>query len=277
MSSFISTKPTNSVPIHLATKNNHTRDTRISFQEEGHKYTIDGVDAKNCVNPYTSVTTLVHQQFEQFDADKIITKMMASPKWPKNKYFGKTVAEIKAGWKQSGDEASSAGTKMHYDIECFYNGQKNVNISTEYKYFKNFYEDMEKLNICGNGPGEPYRTEWTVFDEELRLAGSIDMCFKKPDGSISIYDWKRCKEIKKSSWFLKFSNNPAISHIPDLNYWHYSLQLNIYKTILERKYEVIVSEMYLVCLHPNHMNYQRIEVTDMSREVSALVNKLLTK
>lgn len=261
----------------LANKNSHVRDSRISFEEEGHKYTIDGKDAKDSEKPYTSVTTFVHQQFEPFDADKIISKMMASPKWPKNKYFGKTADEIKAIWKQSGDEASSAGTKMHYDIECFYNGVENENTSSEYAYFKNFYKDMEERNKLGasDAPGKPYRTEWTVFDEELQLAGSIDMCFEKSDGSIAIYDWKRSKEIKKSGGFMKFSKNPVLSHIPDLNYWHYSLQLNVYKTILERKYDKIVSEMYLVCLHPNHKNYQRISVTNMSVEVAGLVKQLI--
>jgi hypothetical protein len=261
--------------MQLANKNSHQRDSRISFEDEGHKYTIDGVDAKKCNNPYTSVTTLVHQQFVPFDADNIIAKMMASPKWPNNKYFGKSSVEIKAIWKQSGDAASSAGTKMHYDIECFYNGTDNKNTSIEYTYFKNFNKDMETRNESGDGPGEPYRTEWTVFDEDLRLAGSIDMCFKKPDDTIAIYDWKRSKEIKKTGGFMKFSKNPALSHIPDLNYWHYSLQLNIYKTILERKYGVNVSEMYLVCLHPNHTNYQRIEVTNMSVEVAGLVKQIL--
>ena len=82
------------------------------------------------------------------------------------------------------------------------------------------------------------------------------------------------KEIKKTSWFIKYSKNPALLHIPDLNYWHYSLQLNIYKMILERKYGVKVSEMYLVCLHPNHTNYQRIEVTNMSVELGSIVKQI---
>ena len=265
----------NSSITYLAKKNKHTRDSRISFKEEGHKYTIDGVDAKNQEKPYTSVTTLVHEQFEKFDADAIIAKMMASSRWSKNKYFGKTAEEIKAGWKKNGDEASTAGTKMHYDIECYYNDVPSSNDSTEYTYFKNFLIDMEKLNELGTGPGEPYRTEWTVFDEELRLAGSIDMCFRKPDGTIAIYDWKRSKEIKKTGCFLKFSTNSVLSHIPDLNYWHYSLQLNIYKTILERKYGEKISEMYLVCLHPIHDNYQRIRVSDMSVEVDELIKQTI--
>jgi len=278
MSTDLTNTNANNSITYLAKKYPHERDSRISFEEEGHRYTIDGVDAKKCENPFTSVTTLVHQQFEPFDADKIIANMMASPRWPKSKYFGKTADEIKGGWKQAGNEAAAAGTKMHNDIECFYNNMDVNNTSAEYGYFQNFYNDMEKRREAGltksGWPGEPYRTEWTVFDEDLRLAGSIDMCFRKSDGTITIYDWKRSKEIKKTSWFMKYSKNPALSHIPDINYWHYSLQLNIYKMILERKYGEKVSEMYLVCLHPNHDNYQQIEVTNMSVELGVIVKQI---
>ena len=43
-------------------------------------------------------------------------------------------------------------------------------------------------------------TEWTVFHEDLKLAGStIDVVFENENGDllllILIYDWKRCKEV----------------------------------------------------------------------------------
>ena len=46
---------------------------------------------------------------------------------------------------------------------------------------------------------EPYRTEWMIWDKELKFAGSIDMIFRNPDGTLLIYDWKRCKNIKKDN------------------------------------------------------------------------------
>ena len=82
----------------------------------------------------------------------------------------------------------------------------------------------------------PYRTEWMVYHEELRLAGSIDMIFENEDGSLQIYDWKRCKEISYDSYYGKAAITSCISHLPDTNFWHYSLQLNVYKNILEIKY-----------------------------------------
>ena len=81
-----------------------------------------------------------------------------------------------------------------------------------------------------------YRTEWTVFHEELKIAGSIDMIFENPDGTLQIYDWKRCKEIAKAPAFNKYSHIACIDHLPDTNYWHYCLQLNTYKAIIEEKY-----------------------------------------
>jgi hypothetical protein len=98
------------------------------------------------------------------------------------------------------------------------------------------------------------------------------MLFIKPDGTYAIYDWKRSREITKSASFNKFANKTCIEHLPDSNYWHYCLQLNTYKSILESKYDIIVSEMYLICLHPENKNnnYQRIKVVDLGDEIKDL-------
>ena len=61
------------------------------------------------------------------------------------------------------------------------------------------------------------------------------MIFQNPDGSFSIYDWKRCKKIEKSNKFEFGLEN--LDHLPNSNFWHYTLQLNIYKYILGQKYD----------------------------------------
>ena len=68
------------------------------------------------------------------------------------------------------------------------------------------------------------------------------------------------------------SNKECIDHLPDTNYWHYCLQLNTYKAILEEKYEKKVTDLYLVCLHPDNKNknFQRIKVADLQNEVKEL-------
>lgn len=249
-------------PTYLAEKNPHERDSHISFDEGPHIYTIDGDSS------FTSVTSWNHSHFPHFDADKIIGNMMRSRKWPQSKYFGMTPTEIKKMWNENGNQASAAGTKMHYDIECFYNDM-DVEVEEdciEWQYFEKFEDDY-------GSKMEPYRTEMMVWDKELQFAGSIDMLYKNEDGTLSIYDWKRCKEIKKDNSFEK-ATTECIKHLPNSNYWHYSLQLNTYKYLLEKNYGVTIKEMYLVCLHPNNNNksYQRIEVKDMKKEIDDLMD-----
>ena len=94
-------------PIFLAKKNAHERDSHISFEEGPHIYTIDGD------SDYMSVTSWNSTHFPKFDSDSVITKMMASPRWPNSPYFGMTREEIKMKWKNDAIIASYACTKMN--------------------------------------------------------------------------------------------------------------------------------------------------------------------
>ena len=76
------------------------------------------------------------------------------------------------------------------------------------------------------------------------------MVFKNNDGGYDIYDWKRCKDVKKRG-FNNFKNE-ALVHLPDCNYWHYTMQLNLYKFIIESKYGLRINNLYLVVFHPNN-------------------------
>ena len=242
---------------YLEKTNPHKRDADILFEEDVHEYTI----VPDSESKYTSVTTWVHNQFEKFNSVKVIENMKKGKKWKNSKYYGKTTQEILQIWEVNRKESASAGTKLHFDIECFYNGCYNDNKSIEYSYFKNFAKAYEHLI--------PYRTEWMVYDIDNKLAGSIDMIFKNKNGNLEIYDWKRSKEVVKSDPWCKFSINPLLEHLPDTNYWHYSLQLNIYKFILEKNYGKYVENMYLVVLHPDNKNknYIRIKVSDLQKEI----------
>lgn len=258
-------------PSLLATRNPHPRDQYIVFDPVPHTYTIHGEDC------YTSVTTWIHSHFSEFDADAIISKMMKSPKWPQNKYFGKTPDEIKALWNANRDEAASAGTAMHFDIECYYNEIPINNVSIEFRYFKEF----EAVRTASGGFGEflrPFRTEWMVYFEEAKLAGSIDMVYEDiRDGSLHIYDWKRAKEIKKTNDFQS-STTECISHLPDSNFWHYTLQLNTYRQILQRKYDKLVVGLFLVVLHPENKSgsFERIKVPFLDSEMEDLITERIS-
>jgi hypothetical protein len=283
--------------LNINEMNKHERDQLIEFDAGPHKYTCAGEA------DYMSVTTWLHSHFKQFDADAIIEKMMSNPiRWKKSPYYGKTAEEIKAQWDKGRDEAAEAGTAMHADIERYYLTGNNNNLPT---HFLDFVKDHPDL--------KPYRAEWMIFDEDVRLAGSIDMVvvggnppnpplraspapyiqadalegveglrsgrrllppLEGVEGGASaplyLLDWKRCKKIEKTNGFGEFALKECIDHLPDCNFWHYALQLNTYKAILESKYKKKVEKMCLVCLHPNLPRYQLLTVPDLSNEIASL-------
>lgn len=249
-------------PVFLAQLHPHPRDALIEFDEPTHVYTIAGQKG------YTSVTTWIHAHFAHFDAEAMAARIVAgrrSREDPEYKYFGMAKPEILAGWEANRDAASSAGTAMHRDIELFYNGVDTGNTSPEFGFFRSFLAEHRHL--------VPYRTEWCVFHEELKLAGSIDMVFETPGGDLLIYDWKRVKEISYESAFGKQGLTPGLAHMPDTNFWHYSLQLNIYRAILQRKYGKRVVELCLVCLHPDNASgdYELVPVPFLDVDVDGML------
>lgn len=247
-------------PTVLAIRNSHERDKNIQFEEKEHIYTVLGERGT-----YKSVTTFIHSLFPHFDANASINKILSSPKMtdPKYKYYGMTKKMIEDMWEKNRVEAASAGTKMHFDIECYYNELEVVNASVEFQYFMDFVKEFPWLKA--------YRTEWTVYHEELKISGSIDMVFRdERDGKFYIYDWKRSKEIKFDDNWCDYGVVDCIKHLPNLNFWHYSMQLGVYKAILEEKYGMQISGMFLIVLHPENKKYQRIETADLSKEIKTL-------
>lgn len=245
----------------LALTNRHERDNLIHFDEPTHVYSVKGNSS------YCSITKFLHEFFPHFDADQVIKNMMKSKKWPESKWYGMTAAAIKEAWNANGKEASEAGTAMHLGIEMYMNGvepSEDIKETIEWKYFWNYW-------IADSKTWEPWRTEWEVWDEDLKLAGSIDMIYRnRKDGTFAIYDWKRAKEIKMENTFQRGFG--PVEHLPDANYWHYTLQLNLYRWLLEKHYGLRISEMALIVLHPNNKNYKRYKLNRLDTEIEDMMN-----
>jgi ATP-dependent exoDNAse (exonuclease V) beta subunit len=248
----------------LAYKNEHPRDKCVQFDEPTHIYTVNGK-----TKGFISVTKFLHDFFPHFDADATIKKMMASPKWRENKLYGKTAKQIKDEWSDKGKDASTKGTAMHLAIEQYLNGAEKlipeeVKKSVEWEYFMRFWSKFGHDLV-------PFRTEWEVWSEEYMLTGSIDMIFYcKSTDSYVVYDWKRSKEIKTSNGFGDSAYYP-LDHLDNCNYWHYSLQLNVYRWFLETYYGLKITDMCLIVLHPDAPSYQRIQLNRMDDEVALML------
>ncbi len=233
--------------------NRHERDSLIHFDEASHTYTVNGQVLK-------SVTTLISECFEQFDADYWAAKKAPS--------MNMTPEEVKALWERKGEEARNLGTMMHAKIERYYLGETNESDDT-YRLFEQFTQHYHL---------SPYRTEWTIYDEESGIAGTLDF-LNLEQGVFTIFDWKRSNKIlvcgspeTKNRWG-KTAFSP-ISHVPDTIYWHYALQLSIYRYILEKNYGIQVSFGKLGIFHPDNGRPYVVEVPYMKREAMALLSKI---
>lgn len=275
---------------------NGLRDSRITFDEPSHTYQVDGKLIK------WSVTQFIHHFFEEFDSKNICRKMiggkyfMTKPEhdkykklpiwvhkdtgdvlseWNENAILlsdrNKVIEIISNSWKDSGREASQLGTLMHANIEQFLLGNEVKDDSPEFDYFILYNKKMKSLGYI------PYRMEMRVYDEQISIAGSIDMLWVRNDKKeqtplhISVCDWKRSKEIKMNGYG---NGKGACSDIPDCNFYHYSLQLNMYKYILEKHYNIIVDDMTLVVLHNINSTYIEVPVSNMQDKIKDMIGGL---
>lgn len=231
-------------------RNKHGNDSKITFRESDHIYMVDGV-------PLDSVTSFVTNCFPKFNANLYAKR--------KAEELGKRPEEVLAEWEKKGQESRELGTAMHRKIEDYYLG-KNPTSDETFDLFKIF---ANKITL------KPYRTEWAVYDWEHKIAGTIDFVDYQ-NGEYNIYDWKRSSKliagnglpIKKSIYGEKAL--PPIDHLDDTPYYHYALQLGLYKYILEKEYNIKVNKLRLGIFHPSYNKPYVLEMPYLEDEINKL-------
>ena len=231
-------------------RNKHWRDDNISFRKADHLYIVDGT-------PLDSVTTFVKNCFPEFDSGFHAKR--------KAEALGITKEAVLEMWDKKGRESREQGTAMHEKIESYYLG-KSVSTDSTFELFKIF---ANKITL------KPYRTEWAVYDWEQKIAGTIDFV-DYLNGEYIIYDWKRSdKLIAKNGLPIKNSQYgekalPPIENLDDSPYYHYALQLSLYKYILEKNYGITVSKLRLGIFHPSYKKPYVLEMPYLKNEIDTL-------
>mgnify|MGYP002515591391 CR=1 FL=1 len=246
------------------------QDDEIRFDEATHTYTVDGL------GELTPVSTVIQKFFKPFDAEY----------WSLRKSGGdeRAAARLRETWR-GGQRASQRGTFLpscigaslngkgpptRLQCETSFNGQyvdmhESVDISREWQYFKEFDAHTEYT---------PFRTEWRIFDREARMAGTIDLLCAYTNGTYELYDWKRSKKVDPQEQNRWNSGINGLEHLPDTSFFHYALQQNLYRYMLEKNYSLSISRMHLVVLHPEEPAYRIVPVPKMEREVQHIINFL---
>ena len=155
------------------------------------------------------------------------------------------------------------------NIEDFLNGtghDTNISNKENFGLFKQCLAWMNQIGL------EPYRTEWVIYDKDYDIAGSIDFVGRNRNtGQFWIIDWKRSNELRRTSFGGKCGNFPC-HEIEDCNGWHYQLQVNLYRHILEKHYNVKIEQCVIVNLHPNHFTPDILMAEDMQPTILTMLN-----
>ena len=238
----------------------------LFFEEEGHKYN------DTMGNEYLSVTTLIHDYYNHFDADYWAHK--------KAREQGKSEKAIKAEWERIKNEACARGTKTHNgiedaikDVSKFKDAIKYLTESSSGRVITiadipNLIPqplDIDKFKEATNNKySEIYRVfefyinkGYTIYSEigaylmDYLISGTIDiLCYRPTD--FVILDWKTnrdglkfeagyYKKDKKTipnqltnEWIRKDEKMlPPLSHLDNCNGEHYTMQLSLYAIAVE--------------------------------------------
>lgn len=232
-------------------RNKHQRDAYIHFDAKNHIYTVGGMALQ-------SVTNFVEGCFPKFEAE-IHAKGVAAR-------MGISVNEVIAMWEKKSKESRDLGTLMHQKIEKYYQGIFSVE-DDSFRLFKQFANQI---------PLQPYRTEWAVYDSEYNIAGTIDFVDYQ-NGKFTIYDWKRSNKIISNSIPIKSSKYKTmglspLEHLDDCPYYHYALQLSLYKFILERNYNLKISDLRLGIFHPDYNKPYVLRMPYLEDEIKSLMD-----
>lgn len=215
---------------------NNLLDPNISLNAESHIYSL----LNRSDITFTSVTTFVDQFFEKFDAEKIAKKLVNTHP----KYLGRTVSSLLGDW----EKARQHGTIVHQEMEDWI--KKDIEpIQAQSISGVRWIRDYKKLNNI------ELFSEVIVYSTELSIAGTVDLlALNKITNKYEIVDWKTSKKITKESYNGKVGIKPESKKIMDCNYYHYALQLSLYRYILEEYYDLEIQNQIIIQLQSDGAN-----------------------
>tara|TARA_A100001011_G_C14314163_1_gene847097 strand:+ start:894 stop:1634 length:741 start_codon:yes stop_codon:yes gene_type:complete len=228
----------------------------VVFTEKGHSYTVGG-------RPAISVTTFLKKFKEPFNTD-----FWAEASAKKR---SKTKQEILKEWDSKRELSTNKGSKFHAFAENYINNKvintkkydSHIDASAYNKIesqFINFYETTKDTLI-------PIRSELCVGSSHLGICGTIDqLYYSKNFKQLVIFDWKTNKKINQVSPYDNWMLNP-ISHLPECEFITYSLQLSLYKYIIELETNLQIHSCYIVWFNEKNQTYQTFKCDDFRKEI----------
>ena len=243
----------------------------ITFFDVPHEYFLDG-------KKLISVTTLIHQYQEEFQGEF----------WAdiKGRQHDLTPNQVKRAWRFINKKGTIKGSAIHdYAENLFQNKEFEYPLQTimnefgfdpvinEYettkKHVDKFYNDVHGKLI-------PIRTEFVVYDRESLIGGMLDMLFYNVKaGEFQIWDYKTNKNLSLKCKERHLLNE--LCFLEDCDLELYSLQLSLYKYIIEKNTGMKLGKSYLIWFSHNNPTYKIIESKDRSYYVELMIKNRINE
>jgi ATP-dependent exoDNAse (exonuclease V) beta subunit len=212
------------------------RAKQVAFDEESHTYLI-------CGKKYDSVTSFIKSRFKFFDKKKEARKKSKALVCKYKKLVVENVSDRKEFRKYLGEflvrkwhESTVKGKEIHKSIEMFLKGESNHGNNP---VIKNVITFMEIHDLV------PFKTETVIYHEEMQIAGTIDALFQcRKTGKYFLVDWKTTKKLGFAEWYYSNGQEP-FEDIQYCKFNTFSLQLQMYRYILESKYNIEIEFCFI--------------------------------
>lgn len=251
------------VPTELYTNFNN-----VVYYDEPHKYYLGD---KNLI----SATTLIHKYqspFDEFHWSNV-----------KAQEFNLSASEIIDAWRFINVKGTMKGSIIHdYTENLFLNKVfkypkdsiiKEFGFDPILREYNTTKRHVDNFHRAAKGKLIPIKTEFIVYDEDSMVGGMMDMLFYNVRmGCYQIYDWKTNKEFSMSNQWQKLLG--CLSDLDDCDFEVYSLQLSLYKYIIEKNTNIKLGTSYVVWFSHNNLDYKIIEVADRTEYIKKIFAEL---
>lgn len=211
--------------------------SEIKFDADAHRYFLGDKELR-------SVTNFIKDFQKPFDRNGVAAKVAAKE--------NRSIAQVVAEWEATAERARILGTTVHSHIEKVLRGEQNgqlaldpfLSLNTklpEIAAFDAFWSQLApKVSYCKE------HIEWIIGDAELGLAGTMDSLFLNPETKqYHIWDWKTGKFDLENKWESLLR---PFDYLSASKFNIYSLQVSLYRLIIERNTGLDLGDSYIVHL-----------------------------